>query len=87
MLARKESDSFVGALAGVIDRIVAVPLPQIHVAPALITAQANGFGIDAGPAQSLAAAIQDAAQFSAPRVIICGSLALVAEALRAEQCA
>jgi dihydrofolate synthase / folylpolyglutamate synthase len=84
MRARKESDAFVGALAGSVDQIIAVPLSEAHIAPALIEAQAKMMGIDAATAPSLAAAMQNAAQLPAPRVLICGSLLLAAEALAAE---
>jgi dihydrofolate synthase/folylpolyglutamate synthase len=84
MRARKESDAFVGALAGAVDQIIAVPLEEAHVAPALMTAQAELMGVSASTAPSLEAAMQSAAQFPAPRVLICGSFLLAAEALRLE---
>lgn len=84
MRARKQTDAFVGALAGAVDRIIAVPLGQAHAAPALIAAQAQAMGVSAGAAPSLQAAMQNAAQFPAPRVLICGSFLLAAEALRLE---
>jgi dihydrofolate synthase/folylpolyglutamate synthase len=84
MRARKESDVFVGALAGAVDQIIAVPLEEAHVAPALMTAQAELMGVSASTAPSLEAAMQSAAQFPAPRVLICGSFLLAAEALRLE---
>ncbi len=84
MRARKESDAFVGALAGAVDQVIAVPLSETHVAPTLIAAQAEAMGIEAKTAPSLAAAMQNAAQLPAPRVLICGSLLLAAEALAAE---
>jgi dihydrofolate synthase/folylpolyglutamate synthase len=84
MRARKDPDSFVGALAGAVDHIIAVPLSEPHIAPALIVAQAEALGISATAAPSLAAAMQNAAQLHAPRVLICGSFLLAAEALAAE---
>jgi dihydrofolate synthase / folylpolyglutamate synthase len=75
MLARKDSNSFITALAGAVDQIIAVPLREEHIAPALISAST---------APSLADAMQNAAQFPAPRVLICGSFVLAAEALAAE---
>lgn len=84
MLARKHADSFVAALAGTVDRIIAVPLAQAHIAPILIAAQAEALGVSASTAPSLEAAMQNAAQFPAPRVLICGSFVLAAEALAAE---
>jgi dihydrofolate synthase/folylpolyglutamate synthase len=84
MRARKESDVFVGALAGAVDQIIAVPLEEAHVAPALMTAQAELMGVSASTAPSLEAAMQCAAQFPAPRVLFCGAFLLAAEALRLE---
>jgi dihydrofolate synthase/folylpolyglutamate synthase len=75
MLERKNADSFVAALAGAVDHIIAVPLAEPHIAPALISTTT---------APSLADAMQNAAQFPAPRVLICGSFVLAAEALAAE---
>jgi dihydrofolate synthase/folylpolyglutamate synthase len=82
--ARKEPDSFVGALASVVDHIVAVPLSEAHIAPTLITSFIEAMGVQASTAPSLTAAMQNAAQLPAPRVIICGSFLLAAEALAAE---
>ncbi|QGZ96650.1 bifunctional folylpolyglutamate synthase/dihydrofolate synthase [Terricaulis silvestris] len=84
MLARKDAEGFVRAFAGAVDHIIAVPLPEPHVAPALIASQAEAYGIVATTTPSLAAAMQNAAQFPAPRVLICGSFVLAAEALAAE---
>lgn len=82
--ARKDAESFVGALASGVDQVIAVPLAEAHVAPSLIAAQAAAMGVDASTAPSLAAAMQNAAQETAPRVLICGSFLLAAEALAAE---
>ncbi len=84
MLARKQADSFAAALAGAVDRLIAVPLQQAHIAPSLIAAQAEALGVPTSTAPTLEAAMQDAAQFPAPRVLICGSFVLAAEALTAE---
>lgn len=75
MLARKNAQPFVTTLAGAVDHIIAVPLHEPHIAPALISATT---------APSLVAAMQNAAQFPAPRVLITGSFVLAAEALAAE---
>lgn len=85
MRARKDADAFIGALAGAVDRIIAVPLSEPHIAPDMIAAYAAQFSVDAATAPSLAAAMQNAAQLPAPRVLICGSFLLAAEALAAEQ--
>jgi dihydrofolate synthase/folylpolyglutamate synthase len=84
MRARKDADAFIGALAGAVDQVIAVPLAEAHVAPAMIGAICDAFGIAASAAPSLQAAMQNAAQFPAPRVLICGSFLLAAEALAAE---
>ena len=82
--ARKDADSFVAALAGACDHIIALPLSEAHIAPARIAAIANTMDVAASTASSLATAMQTAAQFPAPRVLICGSFLLAAEALAAE---
>jgi dihydrofolate synthase/folylpolyglutamate synthase len=84
MRARKDADAFVGALAGAADQIIAVPLVETQVAPELIVAQANALSVAATTAPSLAAAMQNAAQLLAPRVLICGSFLLAAESLALE---
>jgi dihydrofolate synthase/folylpolyglutamate synthase len=75
MRARKDAAAFVGALGGTVDQIIAVPLAEEHAAPSSIAEIT---------APSLEAAMQNAAQFPAPRVLICGSLVLAAEALALE---
>ena len=57
---------------------------QAHIAPARIAAIANTMDVAASTAPSLAIAMQEAAQFPAPRVLICGSFLLAGEALAAE---
>ena len=84
MRARKDADAFVGALAGAVDEIIAVPLSEAHVAPGMLVAIADAMGVAARAAPSLAAAMQNAAQLPAPRVLVCGSFLLAAEALAAE---
>jgi dihydrofolate synthase/folylpolyglutamate synthase len=84
MRARKDANAFIGALAGAVDRIVAVPLSEAHIAPAMLVQIADVMAIAGSTAPSLAAAMQNAAQASAPRVLICGSFLLAAEALAAE---
>ncbi len=84
MRARKDADTFIGALAGAADHVIAVPLAEAHVAPAMITAICNAFDVASSQAPSLEAAMQNAAQFPAPRVLICGSFLLAAEALKLE---
>ncbi len=84
MLARKEADSFIGALSSAVDRLIFVPLPGPHIAPARMLGIAQAFGLETVTAPSLQAAMQNAAQFPAPRVLICGSFVLAAEALAAE---
>jgi dihydrofolate synthase/folylpolyglutamate synthase len=83
--ARKDGDAFIGALASGVDEIIAVPLSEAHIAPAMLVQIADFMGIDARTAPSLDAAMQNAAQLPAPRVLITGSLVLAAEALAAER--
>lgn len=82
--ARKDADAFVGALAAGVDQIIAVPLDEAHVAPEAIAASAGAADVEASTAPSLAAAMKNAAQSPAPRVLICGSFLLAGEALAAE---
>jgi dihydrofolate synthase / folylpolyglutamate synthase len=82
--ARKDAESFIGALAGAVDHVIAAPLAEPHVAPAAISAICGAMGVASSEAQSLEAAMQNAAQFPAPRVLICGSFLLAAEALQLE---
>ncbi len=82
--ARKDADAFIGALAGAASRIIAVPLTEAHIAPAMLAQMAEMMGVKASTAASLGAAMQDAAHSPAPRVLICGSFLLAAEALAAE---
>lgn len=84
MRARKDADAFVSTLAGAVDRLIAVPLAEHHIAPSTLAQIATAKDITASTAPSLAAAMQNAAQLPAPRVLICGSFLLAAEALAAE---
>lgn len=84
MRARKDTDGFIGALAGAVDHVIGVTLAEAHVAPAMISAICNAFDVASSEAPSLEAAMQNAAQFPAPRVLICGSFLLAAEALQLE---
>ncbi|MDX2275866.1 MAG: Mur ligase family protein [Hyphomonadaceae bacterium] len=82
MRARKDAAAFIAALAPSAQRIIAVPLSEAHIAPEQLAQLAREAGVEASTAPSLAAAMQNAAQLPAPRVLICGSLLLAAEALR-----
>ena len=82
--ARKDGDAFLRALAPVLDRVIAVPLSQAHIAPDDLAARATALGVKASAAPSLGAAMEDAARSPAPRVLICGSFLLAADALLAE---
>jgi dihydrofolate synthase / folylpolyglutamate synthase len=84
MRARKEADAFIGALASAIDRVIAVPLSEAHIAPETMAALGQTLGVETTIAPSLTAAMQNAAQLPAPRVLICGSFLLAAEALALE---
>lgn len=78
--ARKDAAAFVSAIAENADRIIAIPLAEAHVPADEIAALARGLS-----APSLAAAMEIAAGFPAPRVLICGSFLIAAEALAAER--
>ncbi len=82
--ARKDAGEFIAALAQGIDEIIAAPLGDDHIAPSQLVALAQQQNINATTAPSLAAAMQNAALLPAPRVLICGSFLLAAEALAAE---
>lgn len=84
MRARKNAAGFVNALAAVADKIIAVPLAEDHVPPNDIAALARQRSITARTALTLKAAMKNAARPPAPRVLICGSFLLAAEALRLE---
>lgn len=84
MRARKDADGFIGALAAAVERVIAVPLPEPHIAPEMTAAIGGAMGVETSTAPSLAAAMQSAAQLPAPRVLICGSFLLAAEALALE---
>jgi dihydrofolate synthase/folylpolyglutamate synthase len=73
--ARKDAAAFVEAIEHAADHIIAVPLSEAH---------APLDAISATQAPTLAAAMQSAARFPAPRVLISGSFLLAAEALAAE---
>ena len=82
--ARKDAAAFVQALAPQAQQIIALPLSEDHIAPEQLATLARNAGVTASTAPSLEAAIKNAAQFPAPRVLICGSLLLAAQALAAE---
>lgn len=70
-------------LAMAAERVIAVPMPD-GVDPQRVADYANSEGGNASVAPSLTTAMQNAAQLPAPRVLICGSFVLAAEALAAE---
>lgn len=81
---RKDALSFVAALAAGAEHIIAVPLAEDHVSVHEMAALGDRLGREVATAPSLAAAMQNAAQLPAPRVLICGSFLLAAEALALE---
>jgi len=81
---RKDTEAFVEAIGAGADRIIAVPLAEEHAAPEEIAQLASKRGVAAQTAPSLEAAMQNAAQSPAPRVLICGSFLLAVEALALE---
>ncbi len=81
---RKDAAAFIEAIAPIADRIIAAPLREDHVAPLEIERLARKLGKAVYAASSLSDAMQNAAQLPAPRLLICGSFLLAAEALAAE---
>lgn len=81
---RKDARSFVAAMARFAQHVIAVPLAEDHVSVHEIAKTGYDLGVEVDTAPSLAAAMQNAAQLPAPRVLICGSFLLAAEALAAE---
>ncbi|HCK83818.1 MAG TPA: hypothetical protein DHW63_04655, partial [Hyphomonadaceae bacterium] len=82
--ARKDWAVALKPLASEADLIIAAPLADEGVAPDSIAAAALSEGAAAQAAPSLEAAMRIAAQYGAPRVLICGSFLLAAEALKLE---
>jgi len=81
---RKDAAAFIEAIAPGADRIIAAPLREEHVEPLDIAKLARQHGKPIYAASSLSDAMQNAAQSPAPRVLICGSFLLAAEALALE---
>ena len=77
-------DQYAAAIAAGAEHIIAVPLAEDHVSVHEMAALGDKLGREVATAPSLAAAMQNAAQLPAPRVLICGSFLLAAEALAAE---
>ncbi len=85
MRARKDAPAFIARLARAATLVIGVPLAEDHTLAQRIASFAGEFGADSASAPSLAAAMNKAALSPAPRVLICGSFLLAAEALAAEQ--
>jgi dihydrofolate synthase/folylpolyglutamate synthase len=83
--ARKNGEAFIAALARGVDVVIGVPLAEAHAPPEDIAALARMHGAHGLVAASLADAMKNAALSPAPRVLICGSFLLAAEALAAER--
>lgn len=84
MRERKDAPAFVAGIVGAATLVIGVPLAGEHVQAERIAALARELGAVSARAPSLEAAMQSAAQLPAPRVLICGSFLLVAEALALE---
>ncbi|MGE0597545.1 MAG: folylpolyglutamate synthase/dihydrofolate synthase family protein [Hyphomonadaceae bacterium] len=82
--ARKDSRAFLHALAPALAHLIAVPLDEDHIDPLTLSGVATDAGVASENAASLAEALEKAARCPAPRILICGSLLLAAEALAAE---
>jgi dihydrofolate synthase/folylpolyglutamate synthase len=81
---RKDAEAFMHMLRPAVARVLTAPLQEAHIDPHELARIAQQAGVHAVAAPSLAAAMQNAAQSPAPRVLICGSFLLAAEALAAE---
>ncbi len=84
MRARKDDAAFIAALSPAIDHLIAVPLSDDHAPPDNIACHARNAGVSADTAPALCTALDKTQRFSAPRVLICGSLSLAAAALANE---
>ena len=85
MLNNKQADAFLRPLAGLAAglRAIAIPGEQNAFTAAQLTDLATGAGLDAAPADDLAAAVDSIAeqQKGAARILICGSLYLAGRVL------
>jgi len=84
MRARKDAPAFIARIVRAATLVIGVPLSEDHTLAERIASFASEFGADSAFAPSLKAAMQKAALSPAPRILICGSLLLAAEALAAE---
>ncbi len=86
MLANKDLTRFLEPLRGLVDGLVAVPVPDEEQSrnPAEICETAKGLGLAASAAPSVAAALERvlATASTPPLVLICGSLYLAGHVLR-----
>ena len=82
--ARKDWAPALKHLATMADLIIAMPLRGGGVPPAQVATYARSEGARSEAAATLDEALALAARFPAPRVLICGSFLLAAEALAAE---
>lgn len=82
---RKDASRFVHEIARGVDRVIAIPLAEPHYDPGALSKLAEAEGVKAQTAASLAEAVEAAASARQPRVLICGSFLLAAEALALEE--
>lgn len=82
--ARKDAPAFVANIVRAATSVIGVPLSEDHELAERIASFAGEYGADSAFAPSLEAAMQKAALSPAPRVLICGSFLLAAEALGLE---
>ncbi len=84
MLANKDAGAVLAHLAGVVEHVVAVPVPgHAHHAPAALAAQARALGLSAQVADDPAAALDLLAARAPEAVLIAGSLYLAGTVLAA----
>jgi dihydrofolate synthase / folylpolyglutamate synthase len=84
MRARKDVEGFIAALAGAVDRVVPLELAGEQEAFLRVMRAGGEHGFECWGEPSLTDAMRYAAQFETPRVLICGSFLLAAEALQCE---
>lgn len=84
MLANKDADGFLDAVAGLEPRVLAVPFEGAHAPPEHLAALASARGLQADARTGVGEALDAALAGGAGHVVICGSLYLAGEVLGAD---
>jgi len=90
MMGQKDAAGFLGAFRGLAERIITVPVPGAHEAPAdpaILAEKARDLGFQAEPAASVEAALGRvrALKKGPARVLVCGSLYLAGHVLALQE--